>query len=84
MATQVRVSNTTHELLRSLSKEFGQSMQTIIKDALQQYRQRKFLEGLNEDFKALKENTDAWQEELEERAMWDKTLSDERKMKLKD
>ena len=76
MATQVRVSNTTHELLRSLSKEFGQSMQTIIEEALQQYRRRRFLEGLNEDFKALKEDEQAWQEELEERAMWDKTLLD--------
>ncbi len=76
MATQVRVSNATHELLRNLSKEVGQSMQTIIEDALQQYRRRRFLEGLNEDFKALKDDSEAWQEELEERKMWDKTLLD--------
>lgn len=76
MATQVRVSNTTHSLLRSLSKEFGESMQTIIEEAVEQYRRRKFLEGLNEDFKALKEDSEAWQEELEERAIWDKTLLD--------
>jgi hypothetical protein len=53
MATQVRVSNTTHEL-----------------------RRRKFLEGLNEDFKTLKEDSEAWQEELDERKMWYKTLLD--------
>jgi hypothetical protein len=76
MTTQVRVSNTTHELLRSLSKEFGESMQTIIEEAVEQYRRRKFLEGLNEDFRALKEDSANWQEELEERAMWDKTLLD--------
>ena len=76
MATQVRVSNETHRLIRNLSTEIGESMQTIIEDALEQYRRRKFLEGLNEDFKALKENKDAWQEELEERKMWDKTLLD--------
>lgn len=76
MATQVRVSDTTHQLLRNLSKEFGESMQTIIDEALEQYRRRKFLEGLNEDFRALKEDAEAWQEELEERKMWDKTLLD--------
>lgn len=76
MATQVRVSDTTHQLLRNLSKEFGESMQTIIDEALEQYRRRKFLEGLNEDFRALKEDGAAWQEELEERKMWDKTLLD--------
>jgi len=76
MATQVRVSDTTHQLLRNLSKEFGESMQTIIDESLEQYRRRKFLEGLNEDFRALKEDAEAWQEELEERKMWDKTLLD--------
>lgn len=76
MTTQVRVSNSTHQMLRSLSKEFGESMQTIVEEAIEQYRQRKFLEGLNEDFRALKEDEQAWQEELEERKMWDKTLLD--------
>lgn len=76
MATQVRVSNTTHELLRNLSKEVGQSMQTIIEEAIEQYRRRRFLEGLNQDFKTLKEDAEAWQEELEERKMWDTTLLD--------
>ncbi len=76
MATQVRVSNTTHQMLRSLSKEVGESMQTIIEEAIEQYRRRIFLEGLNQDFKALKEDSEAWQEELEERKMWDKTLLD--------
>lgn len=76
MTTQVRVSNSTHQMLRSLSKEFGESMQTIVEEAIEQYRRRKFLEGLNEDFRALKEDEQGWQEELEERKMWNKTLLD--------
>lgn len=59
-------------------------MQTIIEEAVEQYRRRKFLEGLNEDFKALKTDKKAWREELKERKMWDKTLLDERKTKGKD
>ena len=74
--TQVRVSNSTHRILRSLSLEVGESMQTIIEQAVEQYRRRRFLEGLNQDFKTLKEDTQFWQEELEERELWDKTSLD--------
>ncbi len=74
--TQVRVSNSTHQTLRSLSMEVGESMQTIIEQAVEQYRRQRFLEGLNQDFKALKEDTQSWQEELEERQLWDKTSLD--------
>jgi len=74
--TQVRVSNSTHKTLRSLSTEVGESMQTIIEQAVEQYRRRRFLEGLSQDFKALKEDSQSWQEELEERKLWDKTLLD--------
>lgn len=74
--TQVRVSNSTHQTLRSLSLEVGESMQTIIEQAVEQYQRRRFLEGLNQDFKALKEDAQSWQEELEERQLWDKTLLD--------
>ncbi len=74
--TQVRVSNSTHQTLRSLSMEVGESMQTIIERAVEQYRRQRFLEGLNQDFKALKEDTQSWQEELEERQLWDKTSLD--------
>ncbi len=74
--TQVRVSNSTHQVLRSLSHEVGESMQTIIEQAVEQYRRRKFLEGLNQDFKTLKEDAQSWQEELEERELWNKTLLD--------
>jgi len=75
-STQVRISSTTHQTLRHLSAEVGESMQTIIEEAVEQYRRRRFLEGLNQDFKALKEDEQAWQEELAERALWDNTLLD--------
>ncbi|MBI1766162.1 MAG: toxin-antitoxin system protein [Acidobacteria bacterium] len=75
-STQVRISSATHQTLRHLSAEIGESMQTIIEEAIEQYRRRRFLEGLNQDFKALKEDASAWQEELAERALWDNTLLD--------
>lgn len=75
--TQVRVSNSTHQILRNLSMEVGESMQTIIEQAVEQYRRRRFLEGLSQDFKSFRDNSpDSWQDELEERKLWDKTLLD--------
>ncbi len=41
-------------------------------------RQR-FLEGVNADFAALRNDPAAWQEELAERAAWDCTLADDLK-----
>lgn len=75
-STQVRISSATHQILRHLSTEIGESMQTIVEEAIEQYQRRRFLEGLNQDFKALKEDAQAWQEELAERALWDNTLLD--------
>lgn len=74
--TQVRISQETHETLRSLAAELGESMQTVVEKAIQQYQRRRFLEGLDQDFKRLKQDPQAWQEEQEERALWEKTLLD--------
>ncbi len=74
--TQIVISDASHQLLRHLSSEAGESMQTIVENALEQYRRRLFLEGLNQDFKALKEDSEGWQEELAERSLWDNTLLD--------
>lgn len=71
---QVEISSATLETLRHLSTEFGESIQTIVEKAVEQYQRKKFLEGLNQDFKALKEDPQAWQEELEERAADDSWL----------
>jgi predicted transcriptional regulator len=73
---QVRISSATHQILRHLSDEIGESMQTIVEEAIEQYRRRIFLEGLNQDFKTLKQDAQAWQEELAERSLWDNTLLD--------
>ena len=66
---QVRISEATHQTLRNLSVEVGESMQNLMEQAVEQYRRRLFLEGLNEDFQTLREDPQAWQEELEERAL---------------
>jgi hypothetical protein len=74
--SQVRVSESTHETLRSLSSREGKSMQDIIDKAIEDYRRKAFLEGLSNDYRALQQNTEAWKEHMEEIALWDNTLMD--------
>ena len=72
----VRVTKQTHQQLAVLAKENGLSMQTVLEQAVEAYRRRRFLEALNEDFAALRARPEEWAEELEERKLWEQTLMD--------
>jgi hypothetical protein len=72
----VRVSSETREVIRALSAETGDSMNGVVDKAIEAYRRRVLLDRANEGFAALREDPEAWREELEERAAWDVTLSD--------
>lgn len=74
--SQVRVSENTHEALRSLSRKEGKSMQDIIDKAIEYYRRRSFLRGLSDDFQALTADPEAWREHQSEMALWDNTWRD--------
>lgn len=73
---QVRISETSHELLRSLSTVEGKSMQDVMDQAIENYRRKAFLEGLNEDYQRLRSDEGAWKEHSEETALWDNVLMD--------
>ena len=75
--TTVRVSRKTGEVLRKLSKTTGESMQAILDKAVEEYRRKRFLEEANRAFAALKNNSEAWKEEVEERELWNNTLADD-------
>jgi predicted DNA-binding protein len=75
-SVNVRISSNTYRILKSLSKGKGQSMQSVIDEAIEELRRRKMLEDANLAFSALKTDKTAWQEELEERDMWENTLLD--------
>ncbi len=51
-------------------------MQQILATAVEEYRRRRFLEGVYADFAALRNDPAAWQQEQQERAEWDATLAD--------
>lgn len=72
----VRISSNSYQILKTLSKGEGQSMQSVMDQAIEDLRRRKLLEATNSAFSALKANKTAWQEESDERDIWENTLLD--------
>jgi len=72
----VRISDASHRVLRQLADRTGQTMQTILDRALEDYRRKLFLEAVNADFARLQGDPAAWAEVLEERRSLDGTLGD--------
>jgi predicted transcriptional regulator len=72
----VRVSSRTHEELREIAQAVGESMQTVIEQAVEDLRRKLFFEETNEAYMALRSDPNAWAEIEEERALWDQTLAD--------
>lgn len=75
-SSTIRISNTSHNILKELAARSGESMQAILDQAIEQYRRQVFLESANQAYAALRNNSEAWQAELEERKAWDVTLAD--------
>ena len=72
----VRIHDQTHRSLKEMARETGEAMADILAKAIDGYRRQCFLQGLTQDFAALRSDPEAWEEELQERRLWDATLSD--------
>ncbi|NJK74549.1 MAG: toxin-antitoxin system protein [Microcoleus sp. SU_5_6] len=72
----VTIDSTFYKILTELSAISGKSIQAILEQAIEQYRRQQFLEAANQAYIALRNDSEAWQEELEERSVWDITLED--------
>lgn len=75
-SVNVRITKQTHQQLVTLAKESGVSMQSVLDKAVEAYRRQSFLEALNKDFATLKDSSEEWAEEIEERKLWEQTLAD--------
>jgi predicted DNA-binding protein len=76
MAITAKISEPTHRTLKQMSEKTGKPMQLVLEEAVELYRREKFFEDLNRGVLALKENPQAWAEELKERRLLEGTLSD--------
>jgi len=72
----VRLSETSHRLLREMAEQSGETMLEILDKALDAYRRRMFFENLNAGYAALRADPKAWAAMEEERKAWEATLMD--------
>lgn len=75
-SAMVRVSAETHAKLKELAAHAGEPMPAVLDKAVEAYRRQKFLTGLADDFRRLRDNPESWRAELQERQAWDVTLAD--------
>lgn len=74
--TTVRIDVQTRGMLRKLAEQMGEPIHITLANAVEAYRRQQILTRTNEAYAAFRANADLWQEEEEERAAWDATLSD--------
>lgn len=77
---QVRINENTHNVIKGIAREIGESMQSVVEHAVERYKREIFLENLNRDFELVRNNESDWAAELEERELWAVTLNDGEEM----
>lgn len=72
----IRISPQSKSTLRKLAEHEGKPMQAVLDKAIEHYRRDSFFRELDEGYARLQADPKAWKEELDERRLWDSTLSD--------
>jgi hypothetical protein len=76
MLSSVTISEPLQQVLYNLSVQEQLSIEAILAKAIESYRRQSLLNQANQAFAQLKQNPQVWQQELEERVVWETTLSD--------
>jgi hypothetical protein len=72
----MRVDCKTLEVIRHLAAQLDKKMNTIVEEAVEQYRRKLFFQKANEDYAKLRRDKNAWAQLKKERKLWDATLQD--------
>jgi hypothetical protein len=73
---KVSISETTHQTLLTMVEDSGETIQSVLDQAIENYRRSLFLTRANQAFTALRQNETLWQEEISERQLWEQTIAD--------
>jgi hypothetical protein len=76
MLSSVTISEPLKQVLYELSVQEQLSIEAILAKAIEHYRRQSLLDKANQAFAKLKNNPQVWQQELEERVVWEATLVD--------
>ena len=72
----IKLSKNAKNTLEELAKTSGKPINYLVEQAIETYRRHLFLVEANLAFSNLRKEANAWQEELQERELWDLTLLD--------
>ena len=72
----VRIDEESNEILDELAERKSLPKRKIIREALLDYRRKHFLKQCAEAYKEFKSRTDHWNQEDEDRKIWNSTLND--------
>ena len=72
----MRVTETTHWILRELAGQSGDSMTVIVERAVERYQREQLLTGANEAWAVLQADPAARADIEAEQALWEQTLGD--------
>src|SRR5205809_5646415 len=75
-APTVPISEASHQILKELAEQTGQTMMDVLDKAVDAYRRKLFFEQMNAGYAELRADPEAWAEHLAERKQWDATLMD--------
>ncbi|MDO8532796.1 MAG: toxin-antitoxin system protein [Dehalococcoidia bacterium] len=75
----VRVPSEIRRTLQQLAGASNRNMQSVLAQAVEEYRRRWVLDRTNQAYAELRSRSDLWAEEEEERRAWEATLSDDLK-----
>ncbi len=75
-SSTVRISKTSSAILKEIASEERKTLQSILDDAIEDYRRHRFLQEANKAYSVLRKNPKSWEAELEERKQWDAAFPD--------
>lgn len=74
--TSVEIREDTLRILEELAQSSGEPVPELLQRAVKELRRKMLMEEIVAEFAKLREDPEAWEEELEERRIWDVTLAD--------
>lgn len=69
--TTVRVRRPDSERLQAFAREHQTTVVEVVHNAIDALERQEFLHGLNDDYRKLREDPEAWEEFMAERREWD-------------
>ena len=76
MTTTIRISASSHEILKAVSRASGRPMQAVLDEAIEHYRRMRFIGEVNAAYARVREDEREWGEVLEEREILESADAD--------